>query len=93
MPWGENLHWRTLEASKASILDPDIIPTTGKWNNPKSYQDDPSLYFPYTKVHYVLYGRIVSPDDQTVRAVFNLECVKRLSVNGRTVDDGELALK
>ncbi|MFA5058216.1 MAG: hypothetical protein WC485_08900, partial [Opitutaceae bacterium] len=44
-------------------------------------------------VHYVLYGRIVSPDARTVRAVFPRECVKWLELNGRRVTGTELNLK
>ena len=93
VPWGGALNWRSLKPANASILDPDIIPTTGKSNIPESFKGDPSLYFSHTKVHYVLYGRIVSPEDQTVRAVFGRDCMKRLSLNGRIVEGDELALK
>jgi peptidoglycan/xylan/chitin deacetylase (PgdA/CDA1 family) len=92
-PWGGNLVWKTLEPSKASILDPDIIPTTGKANTPESSTWDPSVYFPHGKVHFVLYGRIVSAEDQTVRAVFDRRCIKRLSLNARMVEGDELVLK
>jgi len=92
-PWGGNLMWRTLDASRASILDPDIIPTSGKANTPEASTWDPALHFPHANVHYVLYGRIVSAEDQTVRMVFDRRCIKRLSLNARVVAGDELVLK
>lgn len=92
-PWGGNLIWKTLDASKASILDPDIIPTSGKANTPESYTWDSSVHFPHANVHYVLYGRIVSAEDQTVRAVFGRGCIKHLSLNARVIEGDELTLK
>lgn len=93
MPWGSRLAWKSVNPSRASILDPDIIPTTGKPNIPAFYQGEPDLYFPHANVHYVLLGRMVSPDERTVHAVFNRECVKGLSLNGRKVEGADLALR
>lgn len=92
-PWGGNLTWMTLDAARASILDPDIIPTSGKANTPEASTWDPALHFPHGKVHYLLYGRIVSAEDQTVRAVFDRRCIKRLSLNAQAVAGDELVLK
>ena len=92
-PWGGNLMWRTLDASRASILDPDIIPTSGKANTPEASTWDPALHFPHANVHYVLYGRIVSAEDQTVRTIFDRRSIKRLSLNARVVAGDELVLK
>jgi peptidoglycan/xylan/chitin deacetylase (PgdA/CDA1 family) len=91
--WSGRLAWRTLEPSRSSILDPDIIPTTGKPNIPKAYVGDRSVYFPHANAQYILWGRIVSPDSRTVRAVFRGDCVRRLTLNGRAVDGGELRLE
>ncbi|MCI0638868.1 MAG: NEW3 domain-containing protein [Gemmataceae bacterium] len=92
VPWGENITWKTLEPTKAAVLDPDIIPTSGKSNVLRSYKWDSTLYFPHEKVLYVFYGQIVSPKDQTVRAVFSRKCVKHLTLNGQKVEGEELAL-
>jgi peptidoglycan/xylan/chitin deacetylase (PgdA/CDA1 family) len=91
--WSGRLEWGTLEPARASILDPDIIPTTGKPNIPKGYVGDRSVYFPHTNAQYILWGRIVSPDARTLRAVFRPDCVRRLTLNGRTVDGAELKLE
>lgn len=91
--WSGRLSWRILEPSRASILDPDIIPTTGKPNIPRGYIGDRSLYFPHANTQYLLWGRVVSPDARTVHAVFRTDSVRRLTLNGRTVDGGELRLE
>lgn len=93
VPWGSSIHWHILPPAKAAILDPDIIPTSGKANIPENYSFDPSVYFPHANVHYLLYGQIVSPQDRIVRAVFPRDCVKRLALNGRIVEGDELTLK
>ncbi len=93
VPWGKNIRWRTLEPTKAAILDPDIIPTSGKPNVLQAYKWDDSVYFPHKNNHYVLLGRIVSPEERTVRVVLNRKCVKQLSLNGQRVEGEELALK
>jgi peptidoglycan/xylan/chitin deacetylase (PgdA/CDA1 family) len=90
--WSGRLAWRALEPSRASILDPDIIPTTAKANVPRAYVGDSAVYFPHANAQYVLYGRIVSPDARRVRAVFRADCVRRLSLNGRNVDGAGLDL-
>jgi len=91
--WVGGIAWKILEPAKALILDPDIIPTSGKPNTPDNYPGDISVYFPHKNVHYLLYGRIVSPRDQVVRAVFRRESVKRLSLNGRLIDGDQLGLR
>jgi peptidoglycan/xylan/chitin deacetylase (PgdA/CDA1 family) len=93
VPWGGTLVWKALEPAKASILDSDIIPTTGSSYALDYCKWDPSLYFPHKKIHYVLYGRIVSPDNRTVQAVFSRDSVKHLSLNGRMVEGNELNLR
>ena len=91
--WSGRLAWGFLEPSRAAILDPDIIPTTGKPNIAKAYVGDRSVYFPHANAQYILWGRIVSPDARTLRAVFRADCVRRLTLDGRTVDGGELHLE
>ncbi|MDD2765199.1 MAG: hypothetical protein PHE83_14640 [Opitutaceae bacterium] len=91
VPWG-NLAWRALRPWKPATLDPDII-FTGGVQNVFDYYQDPALDFPHAQVQYVLYGRIVSPDDRTVRAVFPRQCVRWLSLNGRRVEGTTLSLK
>lgn len=93
VPWVKSISWRTLQPFKAAILDPDIIPTSGKANTPKNYRYDPSVYFSHAKAHYLLYGRIVSPQNRTVRVILDRESVKRLSVNGGIVEGDELNLR
>lgn len=93
VPWGRSLIWKILEPAEASFLDPDIIPTTGKSSSRGFYKWHASFHFPHTPVHYILSGRVVSPQNQTVRAVFCRKCVKRLWLNGRGVSGEELSLK
>lgn len=90
--WSGRLAWRALEPTRASILDPDIIPTTAKGSVPKFNIGDPSVYFPHANAQYILYGRIVSPDERTVRVVLRRDSVRRLSLNGRLVEGDELRL-
>ena len=90
--WSGRLSWRTLDPARASILDPDIIPTTGRSNIPSFYVWDPAIYSPHKRVHYLLYGRVLSPFERNVRAVYRKDCVRSLSVNGRVVDGGEFPL-
>jgi peptidoglycan/xylan/chitin deacetylase (PgdA/CDA1 family) len=93
VPWVGSIAWKVLPAARAAILDPDIIPTTGKANTPDNYPFDPSIYFPHKNAHYLLLGRIVSPRDQAVRVVCRRESVRRLSLNGRKVEGDELDLR
>jgi len=88
----EVLGWKMLPHSRASILDPDIIPTTGSAFSPNYAKWDPALFYPHSNPQYVLYGRIVSPDDRIVRAVFSRRCVRQMSLNGRAVAGDELPL-
>ena len=92
VPWGASLGWKTLDTGRVSILDPDIIPTTASSYALDFCKWDPVLYFPHAKIHYVLHGRIVSPDDRKVQAVFGRECVRLLYLNGSRVDGYELHL-
>jgi peptidoglycan/xylan/chitin deacetylase (PgdA/CDA1 family) len=93
LPSGETLTWRTLDSVRASILDPDIIPTTGRSNIPNSYSWDRALYNAHTGLAYLLYGRIVSPQAQTVQASYCKDCVKQLFLNGQVVPGPQLALR
>jgi hypothetical protein len=93
VPWGAKLVWKSLEESQTAFLDPDLIPTTAKSATPDFYQWDSTLYFPHQKIHYMLWGRVFSPRDKTVKAFFIPNGVKRLSLNGRAVEGGELHLK
>ena len=93
LPSGETLTWRTLDPVRASILDPDIIPTTGRSNIPNSYSWDRALYNAHTGLAYLLYGRIVSPQAQTVQAIYCKDCVKQLFLNGQVVPGPHLALR
>lgn len=91
--WGEPLTWKTLPATRASLLDPDIIPTAGRPNVPANYPWDPAVYFAHRKLSYLLYGRIVASDTRTIRAVFSRGAVKALWQNGEKVDGDTLNLK
>jgi len=93
LPTGETVQWKALDPARASILDPDIIPTTGKNNIPASYLWDKSIYTPHTGLAWLLYGTVVSPETQTVRGVFCKECVKQISLNGKAVPGDQLDLK
>lgn len=93
VPWGEALTWKTLPASKASLLDPDIIPTAGRPNVPANYAGDPDIYFPHRKLSYLLHGNIVSPDTRTVRAIFSPAAVAALWLNGEKIEGDRLPLK
>jgi hypothetical protein len=93
VPWVGSIAWKALQPAKTAILDPDIIPTSGKANTPDNYPWDSSVFFPHKNVHYLLYGRIVSPKEQVVQAVFRRESMKRLSLNGRMVEGDELDLR
>jgi hypothetical protein len=93
VPWGRSLVWKAPELSKVSWLDPDIIPITGRSIALDFFKWHSSSHFPHTAIHYILSGRVVSPKDRIVRAVFCPDCVKRLSLNGCKVEGEELALK
>lgn len=93
VPWGAPLAWGVPDTTSIPLLDPDIIPTSGKNAALKFYSWDPKLYFPHQKVHYLLWGQVVSPGEKTVRAVFRKDSLKALSLNGRAVEDGVLRLK
>lgn len=93
VPWVGSIAWKVLPAARAAILDPDIIPTSGKANTPDNYPFDSSIYFPHKNAHYLLLGRIVSPREQAVRAVFRRDSLRRLSLNGRRVEGDELDLR
>jgi len=93
VPWGKSLVWRYLDPADAAFLDPDIIPTTGRSNTVDLPKWHSSSYYPHTPVHYILDGRIMSPDARNIRAVFQRDFVTRLSLNGARIDGGELALK
>ena len=91
--WVGSIAWKMLQPDRAMILDPDIIPTSGRANTPDNYPGDASVFFPHKNVHYLLYGRIVSPRGQIVRAIFRRESVKRLSLNGQMIEGDELDLR
>jgi peptidoglycan/xylan/chitin deacetylase (PgdA/CDA1 family) len=91
--WGADLMWKTPSPSLVSILDPDIVPTTGKPATPSFYSWDASIFFPHKKVHYMLWGQVESPVAQTVKAVFLRDSVKALSLNGKEVEGDVLVLK
>ncbi|MFA5057188.1 MAG: polysaccharide deacetylase family protein [Opitutaceae bacterium] len=93
VPWGRSLSWRHFPPAEVSFLDPDIIPTTGRSNTIDFFKWHSSRHFPHTPIHYILSGRIVSPENRTVRAVFFPQGVKRLWLNGQPVKGAELALK
>lgn len=92
-PSGRNIAWKTLAPARSSILDPDVIPTTGSAYSPDYCTWDPSLYYHHKKVHFVLYGQIISPSERTVRAVCSLNSIRLLALNGRLLDSDELPLK
>ena len=91
--WSGNLAWRTLDPARASLLDPDLIPTTGKASIPKFYVGDASVYFPHRNAQYLLYGLVEVPAAREARAVFRRDCVRRLSLNGQVVDGDRLQLR
>ncbi len=93
VPWVGNIAWKILQPDRAIILDPDIIPTSGRPNTPDNYPFDASVYSPRKNAHYLLYGQIVSPKEQVVRAVFRRESMKSLSLNGRRLEGDALALR
>ena len=88
LPGGETLQWKTVDAARGAILDPDMIPTTGKPNLPSTYPGDKEIYSPHFKLAYLLYGSIVAEQPQTVQAVVCKECVRQVWLNGKeaTVD-------
>jgi len=91
--WVGSIAWKALQPARAMILDPDIIPTSGKANTPDNYPGDAFVYSSHTNVHYLLYGRILSPEDRNVRLVIGRGSVKRLSLNGQRVEGATLALR
>jgi hypothetical protein len=92
LPGGEMLQWRTVDAARGAILDPDMIPTTGKPNLPSTYPGDKEIYSPHFKLAYLLYGGIVSEEGQTVQAVVCRECFKQVWVNGQAASVDGLRL-
>jgi hypothetical protein len=91
--WGGDLTWKTPEGNSVSMLDPDIIPTTGRGATPDFYKWDSSFYFPHKKVHYLLWGQVESSLAQKVRAVFIRDSVKAMSLDGKEVEGEDLLLK
>jgi peptidoglycan/xylan/chitin deacetylase (PgdA/CDA1 family) len=92
LPTGETLQWKAVDAARGVILDPDIIPTTGKPNLPSTYPGDKEIYSPHFKLAYLLYGSIVAEEAQTVQAVVCKECVRQVWLNGKTESVDRLAL-
>ena len=93
VPWGRSLSWRHFPPAEVSFLDPDIIPTTGQSNTIDFFKWHSSRHFPHTPIHYILSGRIISPENRTIRAVFSPKGVKRMLLNGHPVKGAELTLK
>jgi hypothetical protein len=91
--WGSDLTWKTPEGYSVSMLDPDIIPTTGRGATPGFYKWDSSFYFPHKNVHYLIWGQVESPVAQKVRAVFIRDSVKAISLNGKEVEGNDFLLK
>ena len=93
LPGAETLQWKAVDAARGAILDPDMIPTTGKPNLPSTYPGDKDIYSPHFKLAYPLYGSIVSEQAQTVQAVVCKECVRQVWVNGMEATVDRLVLK
>jgi hypothetical protein len=93
LPGAETLQWKAVDAARGAILDPDLIPTTGKPNLPSTYPGDKDIYSPHFKLAYLLYGSIVSEEEQTVQAVVCEECVRQVWLNGMEATVDRLVLK
>jgi peptidoglycan/xylan/chitin deacetylase (PgdA/CDA1 family) len=87
------LAWRTLDPARAALLDPDIIPITGRPRAADFADSHPSPRNPGARHRYLILGYARSRSNQLVRAVYPGEYVKRLELNGRLIRGRALALK
>lgn len=91
--WVSRLQWRTESIERAAILDPDLIPTSGRSNTPNTYVWDRSVYSPHQLVSYLLHGLIYSAVAQTVELRARPETIALMSVNGRRETGDQLHLR
>jgi len=91
---GVNVRWRAPGPAETSFLDPDIVWTTGKSASLTFYTWDANLHYKYgADLHFLLWGKVVSPDRRTVKAVFVPSCVERISVNGKPMEGSAIRLR